>query len=91
MASVNVEPDTNFMSAMRDPTAFAKALLRSTRFKQLRDLLALVAVIKYGGELLALLADYGILGLFREMYKSAKRRVFSLAKTSPVLGGAHFQ
>src|SRR4051812_28270933 len=89
--SASAPPQVNyyalFVKFSRDPASLVVLIVKSRRFKQLRDLLAFVALVKYGGKLFNLLTDYGFVGLALEIYESIKKRVFKFARSAPVIGG----
>lgn len=52
-----------------------------------RNLLAFVALVRFSGEIVTVLREFGVFGLLRELVKRLKRLFFDVLKSSPVIGG----
>jgi len=56
------------------------------RFKQFRNILAIIAVLRYGGSLFNLLRDYGVVRLVKKMTNSVKLKIFYFLRNYVLFG-----
>jgi hypothetical protein len=52
-----------------------------------RNLLALVAAVRYSGKIYVVLREYGVFGLLKEILKRLKKTFFDIVKSAPIIGG----
>jgi hypothetical protein len=64
-----------------------EALTKTKRFQQLRNLLALVAAVKYGGDLLRTLRELGLGGSVAALWAKLFKAVLYYGKKIPFVKG----
>lgn len=63
------------------------AITKTKRFQQLRDLLAFVAAVKFGGDFLAMLTELGIRGALVSLWAHIFKTALYYGKKLPFVKG----